>query len=498
MNFYTTLLEQYTLLESLETTIKANPSIPEQTIRNYHTNALPDNNKNDRLLNHVLKLHNSGAITPETAHLLKPHLTALSNTNQLQQLKHLNTLDDHISATKDIADKAVTKKQKIDINTPTVFENDDIIIKHHKTHESAIKGATLDRSNPLYKETREPGKAQWCVSTDNENGANYFNRYTDNGQHPLYSTLNKKTKRKSMLLADPNKELHNIEFRSETDGNIAVDTPSLYHYMQDNPGVEHTPVGKYLLEKDTKLKPLMQKINAKTTSEELNDILKTGTLEEKTIAVTHPKFNNKHIQTMLDIGDYDSMKLLKPILRNTPLSNSTINKALDSEFNVVGAVLGNPSLTSEHIDKIVKGDYPIYIQREALDHPFTTEGNLNNAIDANHTLATYALLHQKARLPQLNDALKKYPRHPEIVNNILGHPDSTLAHVEHAVKMYNPNVAEKIFKHPEARLAHLYDLHKNGVKIDNDALSAVSTFMNRMKSKTHPDHEEYMKLAGDL
>lgn len=301
-----------------------------------------------------------------------------------------------------------------------------------------------------------------------------------------------------MLLADPNRKLHNIEFRSETDGNIAKDTPSLYHYMQDNPGVEHTPVGKYLLEKDTNLKPLMQKINAKTTASELNNIIKNGTLEEKTIAVTHPKFNNKHIQTMLDIGDHDSMKLLKPILKNTPLSNATINKALNSDFNVVGAVLGNPSLTSEHIDKIVKGNYPIYLQREALDHPSTTEDNLNNAINSSHTLADYALLHRKARLPQLNDALQKYPRHTGVVNNILGHPDSTPEHVNHAVKMYNSSVVEKIFKHPESRLAHLYDLHKNGVKIDKDALTAVSTFMSRMKSKAHPDHEEYMKIAGDL
>ena len=498
MNFYTTLLEQYALMESLNSIIKDNPHIPEQTIRHYHANALPDNNKNDRLLNHVLKLHKTGAITPESAHLLKPHLTALAASNQLNKLKNLNTLEDHQNATKDIADKSITKKQRVDKNTPTVFENNDIIIKQHLNHESAIKGAKLHPENPMYKETREPGKAQWCVSVDDENGANHYNYYTENGQHPLYSTLNKKTKRKSMLLADPNRELHNIEFRSETDGNIASDTPSLYHYMHDNPGVEHTPVGKYLLEKNTKLKPLMQKINAKTTSEELNDILKKGTLEEKTIAVTHPKFNNKHIQTMLDIGDHDSMKLLKPILKHTPLSNSTINKALDSEYNVVSAVLGNPSLTSDHIDKIVKGDYPIYIQREALDHPSTTDGNLNNAIDANHTLASYALLHRKARLPQLNAALKKYPRHPGIVNNILGHPDATSEHVNHAVKMYNSSVVEKIFKHPESRLAHLYDLHKNGVKIDNDALTAVSTFMSRMKSKAHPDHEEYMKIAGDL
>lgn len=57
MNFYNTLLEHYYLIESLETTIKANPHIPENIIRHYHSTALPDNNKQDRLLSHVLRHH---------------------------------------------------------------------------------------------------------------------------------------------------------------------------------------------------------------------------------------------------------------------------------------------------------------------------------------------------------------------------------------------------------------------------------------------------------
>ena len=113
MNFITTLLEQYNLMESLDSIIKANPNIPEQTIRDYHQHALPDGNKSDRVLNHVLKMHRNGEITPDRAAELKPHLTALHLSNQLNKISSLKTLDDHKNAT--VGMNTTTKKERVDI-----------------------------------------------------------------------------------------------------------------------------------------------------------------------------------------------------------------------------------------------------------------------------------------------------------------------------------------------------------------------------------------------
>jgi len=41
MNFITTLLEQYSIMESLESVIASNPHIPKLIISGYHKDALP-------------------------------------------------------------------------------------------------------------------------------------------------------------------------------------------------------------------------------------------------------------------------------------------------------------------------------------------------------------------------------------------------------------------------------------------------------------------------
>lgn len=66
------LIEYNILLESLDSIIKQTKDIDPDTIKMYHKYALPDNNKSDRLLNHVLKMHRKGE--------LKPWDSALVNT----------------------------------------------------------------------------------------------------------------------------------------------------------------------------------------------------------------------------------------------------------------------------------------------------------------------------------------------------------------------------------------------------------------------------------
>lgn len=54
-------------------------------------------------------------------------------------------------------------------------------------HSEAVKAAQLDTNNKCHNFTSLKGKAQWCVSSENEKGRKDFNFYTDNNKHQLYT-----------------------------------------------------------------------------------------------------------------------------------------------------------------------------------------------------------------------------------------------------------------------------------------------------------------------
>ena len=215
MNFLTTLLEQYSIMESLDSVIKSNPNIPEQTIRAYHQHALPDGNKSDKLLSHVLKMHKAGEITPDRAAELKPHLTALHLANQLNKISSLKTLGDHKKAT--VGMNTTTKKERVDVNTPILPSPNNLIVREHLNHESAVKGAILHPENPMFNKTSEKGKASWCLSADNAAGAQHFSDYTEEGNNPLYTIFNKDNKRVTALVANGKNSADSLEIRDEKD-----------------------------------------------------------------------------------------------------------------------------------------------------------------------------------------------------------------------------------------------------------------------------------------
>lgn len=375
MNFYTTLLEQYALMEKLEDVIASNPSIERKTIEHYHSTALPDNNKSDTLLRHVLKMHNAGAITPETAHLLKPQLTALAATNQLNKLKNFNTLEDHQNATKDIMDKAVTKKQRVDKNTPVMLNTDDILVRQHLNHESAIKGARLHPENPVFKRTREHGKAQWCLSVDDKHGKTMFDRYTENGKNPVFTIFNKGTKRSTAMVPRPSDTYDSNEIRNETDNLV-----SPYRLLKDNPGIEHFKpimdhINKYMPEVhdiinqvpfnankkqlvDSILSP-NKKYRDAASLHDLNpymdDILPNKTAVLHLIKIKYP-FESHHIDAMLKKNDPDE---LQGIAERGSLEPHHIDKLVDSKYpKVAEAMAWRKDLEPRHIDKLVDSTIP--------------------------------------------------------------------------------------------------------------------------------------------
>lgn len=81
------LIEYNILLESLDSIIKQTKDIDPDTIKMYHKYALPDNNKSDRLLNHVLKMHRKGELKPWDSALVKRHLSRHPNMSKEDGLK---------------------------------------------------------------------------------------------------------------------------------------------------------------------------------------------------------------------------------------------------------------------------------------------------------------------------------------------------------------------------------------------------------------------------
>jgi hypothetical protein len=485
MTFYYTLLEHYQLMESLDSIIASNPHIPKLIISGYHKDALPDNNKNDRLLNHVLKMHDDGDITPETAHLLKPHLTALSNTNQLNKLGSLNTLEDHINATKDIMDKSVTKKERIDMNTPVIANTDDILVHQHLNHESAIKGARLHHENPMYKETSEHGKAQWCVSVDDENGKGYYSDYTHSGKYPMYTITNKKTKRKTAFVADPSRKYDEnsngigatLEIRDEKDN-----LKSPYSLLVNNPGLEKTPIGDFFRKNEPSAMRSLEILPHTATKERIERMMTNGWVDGHHSAILeHPNVNSDHIHTILHNNDIPSSIKVKALkhpkvheddvnefarsgnillrdeaLLSNKLSDENINWAISQDKHTLRAVLPNANLDSERLGNIIKTHgNDIQVLEAAMYNPNATTEHINHVLDKGKAFThakRVAIKHQNVGVSEINKALDDDDEY--VRGSALSNPKVNDDHITKAMRDHESWIVHKAILNKAATKEH--------------------------------------------
>ncbi len=478
MNFITTLLEQYNLMESLDSIIKSNPNIPEQTIRAYHQHALPDGNKSDRVLNHVLKMHRNSEITPDRAAELKPHLTALHLANQLNKISSLKTLGDHKNAT--IGMNTSTKKERVDVNTPVVYEDNNIVVKQHLNHESAIKSAILHPTNPMYNETTETGKAQWCTSSDSKLGNTRFNTYTNNGTTPLYTIHNKVTKRIHALVADESKEPNKVELRDEKDslpptvnGNKSI-AGVLYRY----PGIEKSPAGTFLKQKYPDDFNSVNKIPPSATSDDLQHFIDNGSDSEKLAAYQHPNLSYKQMQQGLD-GKMDHIKM---VLSNEAVPNDLVDNVVENSpfYEPISAALQHPNVsynsvqtgighhnlqvrmtalqqyrhvTPENIDH-AQTDKSAVIRAVAATHPNLSPTQLTRAIeDKDEMVQTLALYNKNVTEGNINHLLLSNDK--DLIHRALSHPNATNNNFINAIKHEDPYVRDAVVSHPNLKKHHL-------------------------------------------
>ncbi len=414
MSFLTSLLEQYSIMESLDSVIKSNPAIPEQTIRDYHQHALPDNNKSDKLLSHVLKLHKTGEITTDRAAELKTHLTALHLSNQLNKISSLKTLDDHKNAT--VGMNTNTKKENIDANTKILPSPNDIILKQHLNHESAVKGAMLHPENPMYTKTREPGKAQWCLSVGGETGKAHYDNYTEYGDYPLYTIHDKKTKRTTAFVADPTKDKDDIEIRDEKD---TQHTP--YHVLVNNPSLEHTVVGDFIKRHHPDAIESLRKLPHNASEHDVTKALSGNDYNLQIDALSHPAINSDHLMSVLKHNTNPEIQLI---------------------------ALKHPKIDNSHITTILNDKNPLngFIRSRAVAHPLASESNITDVLadksDDSKQTRINAIKHNNATVDHITDLLANDPS--DIVKSAaFANKKATADHIK-SVLSPNSNAGRKV------------------------------------------------------
>ncbi len=433
------------LTESLNSVIASNPHIPEDIIRSYHQNALPKNNKADKLLNFILKLHKQGQVSTNDNSELQRHLSILHNSNQLSKLKDIHSFTSLKELTKGVDDnKALTKKEVIDKDSPVVFENEHIIIRQHLNHPSAVKAAILQRGNPYYHELG--GKAEWCVSANSVTGKGHFSDYVSNGNHPMYTIHNKKTKEQHALVANPTYNLDDVELRDEKDNKVIEDEYDAHAYLIQHKGIEHTPVGKYILGLAPIVKSQYDKLPSNATGIQIENNPYSA------MRVNHPNILPSHFTTWYNQND--------PIIQRTVLlkhniPSSILHKAVLSKNPIIRkTTLEHRSLKPEHLDTAVKkGNTDIV--KDAIQSPLITPIHLNTILqrdDLDFDSQYLAMIHPKA-------------------------DDSTL---QLAVSNINPTIREAS--------AHAKNINKEQLKLlTNDSDSDVSKTASRVLSRKFPN-----------
>lgn len=508
MNFESLLLKQYnlkeSLMESLKTVIEDNPHIPEQTIRGYHQNALPDNNKSDRLLNHVLKLHNAGEITPDRAAELKPPLTALHNTKQLGKLSQLKTLADHTNAITGLEDKTVTKKQKVDAVTPVIFENEHIVVKQHLDHDSAVRGAMLNSKNPMFDKTNEPGKAQWCLSVGGSTGLTHFNNYTKTGKHPLYTITNKKTNRVHALVADPTKDQSNFELRDEKDLNPYRTNAGMHKFMLGHPGIEKSKAGEFLAKISPVAEETRKLLGHNPSAETIHEVINTPNHPAHELLLDHPGVNTNAL-----LNKIIPNKSLSTDLRLSAIQHKSVNAGGLGKINhdhitsilndpeeprsIKTAIIRNPGLTKDHVKTILAGNNDRF-KNDVLSNPNSpiTEHEIHHIVSTstNSDLLSNALSHPKANVSHVNTLLGRNLMNTDIHHEMSKVPGLTADHITTLLNSkFNTNrSASQLMQSPNFNNSHAMLVVKNKPINTSDNYLRHSTVIDAINHKNaNPD-----------
>lgn len=515
MTFIKYLLESY-LMEDVIDDVSKDSNVPREMVQHYYDHALDKSDKSQRALQFVVGLHKKGAIVPEHASDIKPHMATIARANLKGKLKSVNTLDDLHALTEPHMDKAVSKKERIDNDSPVVFENDHIKVIHHKTHESAIKAAALPAESPCHSGLN--GKAAWCVSAASNEGAGHFDRYTKNGKQ-LYTILNKKTNRKHALIIDHDTTLSDMELRDEHDRSVTGvhgDPVYLHHFVSSHPGLEHSEVEKMFNNISATYVDLKKDLPLNPSHKEVQDALASPKWTPTTNYARHAALLSRHVSSeQLDHELENHSNSGSPYAAaNENATPKQLDKALDSWSPATRAnAAGNPNASFDNIQRAIEDKKPEVVEA-ALSSKHVTKQNLSSVLSRptggyeNDLVKVQALHHALIDNDHLDTALKGYSEvvkmaaitHPKInaaqLQNVATNTNKKLAIVAVEHKKANADVIHHGLSniHTEVRVAAIKNpnaTHRNIDKALDDKDPAV-----RLYAASHPNStKEHVEKA---
>lgn len=350
--------------DTLSHVINNHPDVHPEEIKRMH-NLLPNEDKSPRALEMLVRLYKNGQL--QNHHLddtfrnregITNNIATLARAGKRNIYSSINSLDDLIHHASHFTKHTETKAEKAGRDSPTVFENDDIVVQQHKTHKACIAAASLHPENPYYGSELK-GKANWCVSAESDLGNKRYNNYTNQGTDPAFTVYNKKTHRKFMYVHDSTKtRLAGAELRSEDQSNDEINLighdDSFYKLF---PGVEHSSIGK-LLDNYPETKYQTHEITDELIKNAVKDNMTSVILKNKNLKKTH--FDSLvHAATDRGVGnDFLNKHYAHPLINSSHfsklLSSNQSRIMYTPQLNV--SVLKSPHFTKEHAVSLVNDD----------------------------------------------------------------------------------------------------------------------------------------------
>lgn len=382
------------------------------SIKNGYKNKIPNNNTNH--LRYILSQHQLGHVKPnDDIHHVLSTFDKVKQGLDKKQVNQYKTFDDLKIAVEPYKD-VKTKKEQLESDTNIIYHTPTMKITKHDSHDSAIEAAILHKNNEMYHHTNLKGKAEWCVSTENQNGKNAFDLYTnpDNIKHDMY-TIETPT-RKYAFIHNTSIPLSKVELRDEKDNNPYVEDSEVAdnkltetdnhvtRFVHHNKEILKTPLKDFFIGEHKKIYNELEKHhndNIEIPKKLSNAIYKNndiGLIAKMTHHSTYKDVDEatKHSLTITDRNSRNAQ--LKQLLNKTHTQNIPLPESLKTaiEDNVrdeIPIMLGNNNFTN---------------QKELL-HNIKT-GSLTHRVAAvsNDNLENRAL-HIKDLLPVLKNSYDK-------------------------------------------------------------------------------------------
>jgi hypothetical protein len=362
------LLESILLEDKLSDLQNRYSHIHPDTIKDIWNNGVPSNNQG-KYIDWAIKENSKSHKPNRTKNALEIYDR---NKDKIGKFNHQWSVDDLESVTHPYTDEGKSFNKKAEEGTSIHYEDDDIIIKQHSNHPSAVKAGFLHPSNSCYNTTNEPGKAEWCVSANSEEGKNRFNEYTGNSRYPLYTIENKKDKSKSAIVLNPN---NSPELRDEYDNELKP-----YQVVHTHPSIINSQIGNKLLNMGS-TKEILDKVPTNASEQVLLKSLDDGDWSVRKAAISHPKATE---QVLLK-GLNDSHWIVKKAAISHPkVTEQMLLKGLDDSDSMVrSAAISHPKASEQVLLKglnIGTSD----IKGEAVSHPKATEQVLLKGLEDNN------------------------------------------------------------------------------------------------------------------